>query len=442
MSTKVFLNDKEVYSLADVTNGSTIVQSIEHGMPNGGVAVLRIEATDNQGAKVEKTINLTIEKIKANLEVSRTASTQDIVPVNGEVKLHYVVNPKKVTGEAAKKITEDEKIISDVIYSETFPAYVDVVVPKWLKKEGSLEKGYTVTGSLPEIKYKRVGNEFIADSFSFEITVISKEKHTSTLNQSSIAYTDINNEKTTLKFNPITVRADYILDKIELPENIVINKDMSKNLSLDLEIYPKDVGIGEIVWSVTKGSDVLTVDPVTGVVEANKEGSGEVTVTVTDVFGNVKTAKTYITVRIPVENIEVSNMTLTVGETKPLPIKITPSEAINGVTIELDDPSIASINKETMEITGKTPGETIMKVRGINSEGEVVERTAIVKVEQIFVKTITVTPNPLRIDRNQVYTFDESNIKIEPDDATNKELVWKTTNSSIVSIEDNGKWKH
>ena len=39
----------------------------------------------------------------------------------------------------------------------------------------------------------------------------------------------------TLKFNPITVRADYILDKIELPENIVINKDMPKNLISRLE---------------------------------------------------------------------------------------------------------------------------------------------------------------------------------------------------------------
>ena len=51
---------------------------------NGGNAILRIEATDSQGAKAEKTINLTIEKIKANLEISRTASTQDIVPVDSE----------------------------------------------------------------------------------------------------------------------------------------------------------------------------------------------------------------------------------------------------------------------------------------------------------------------------------------------------------------------
>ena len=80
-----------------------------------------------------------------------------------------------------------------------------------------------------------------------------------------------------------------------------------------------------------------------------------------------------------------------------------------------------------------------MKVRGTNSEGELVERTAIVEVKQIYVNKITVTPNPLRIDQNQEYTFNESNIKIEPDEATNKELVWKSKNPSIVEGLENGK---
>ena len=77
---------------------------------NGGNAILRIEATDSQGAKVEKTINLTIEKIEANLEISRTASTQDVVPVNGEIKLNYLINPKKITGNAAKNLSSNEVI--------------------------------------------------------------------------------------------------------------------------------------------------------------------------------------------------------------------------------------------------------------------------------------------------------------------------------------------
>ena len=70
---------------------------------------------------------------------------------------------------------------------------------------------------------------------------------------------------------------------------------MPKNLSLDLKINPEDAGIKEIVWSESTGGSILSIDPKTGVVTAKAEGSGYVTVKVTDVFGNVKEATTYVT---------------------------------------------------------------------------------------------------------------------------------------------------
>ena len=324
VSTKVFLNGVEVRSNPNVTNGSTIVESIAHGMPNGGNATLKIVAMDSQGAESEVTINLKIEEIKANLEVSRTLLETKIFEVNNEVKLKYLVNPKMISGEAATKITEDEITLKNVTYTDTFPANLEVVAPEGFKRTGTLEEGYTITGKIPEIKYTKKGSGFVAIPFNYEVSVIPKKKGTFTLNNAQITYPNINGEQETVKFNPITIQSEYALESISLPDNIVINKGMPKNLALDLVINPKEAGIKEIVWSVTQGSSILSVDPKTGVVTANSEGNGEVTVTVTDVFGNVKTTKTYISVRIPVENIEVSNITLKVGETKPLPIKITP----------------------------------------------------------------------------------------------------------------------
>lgn len=437
LSTKVFLNDKEVYTQADVTNGSTIVQSIDHGMPNGGSAVLKIVAEDSQGAKIEKIINLKIEKIEANLEISRTASTQDIVPVNSEIKLDYTINPKKITGEAAKKLKSNEEIISNVMYSETFPANFEVNVPSGFSKTGSLETGYTVTGNLPSVKYIRVDDEYIADPTSFEMTVIPKGKNIFTLNQSQISYTDINNQNEMVTFNPITIKADYKLEKIELPDNIVVNKDMPRNLSLDLKINPENAGIKGIRWSVTEGNDILSVDPNTGVVTAKAEGSGYVTVIVTDVFGNEKEATTYVTVRIPVTTIDVTDLTLKVGETKDLPIIITPANAINGVTINLDDSSLASINKDRFTITGLKAGVTKLKAKGINSEGEVVEDEAILTIEPNFVKSITVTPNPVNMKKFDI--FSDFTVRIEPDNASNKDVIWESLSPAIVKILGNGR---
>lgn len=440
LSTKVFLDDKQVYTNNDVANGATIVQSLDHGMPNGGKVVLRIEATDSQGAKIEKTINLTIEKINADLEVSRHASTQDVIPVDSELTLTYEINPKKITGEAAQKITEDEKILSGLTYEETFPANVDLIIPEGFKKTGSLEEGYTVTGTLPDVLYKRVGDEFIAATIldPFKITVIPKKNSTLTLTEAQISYTDhtdTTNPNKSVQFNPITFQADYAVKSIELPENTVINQGIPKNLALDLIINPKEAGIKEIVWSVTEGQDIFTVDPITGVVTAKGEGSGKVTVTVTDLFGHTKTATTYVTVRVPVTSIDVTNLTLQVGDEKTLPITINPENAKNGVTIELADPSLASIDKANWKVIGLKPGKTIITVRGTNSAGELVEDQAELTIEQL-VNTITVTPNPLKLKVGDTYS--KFTVVVGPEDATNKEVVWKSLHPDIVSVSENG----
>ena len=68
-----------------------------------------------------------------------------------------------------------------------------------------------------------------------------------------------------------------------------------------------------------------------------------------------------------------------------MPITIAPQDAMNGVTIELTDPSLASINKKNLTVTGLKPGTTTIKVKGINSDGEIVERTATLTVEEILV---------------------------------------------------------
>lgn len=442
LSTKVFLGDKEVYTNNDVANGATIVQSIDHGMPNGGKVVLRIEATDSQGAKIEKTINLTIEKLNADLEVSRHASTQDVIPVDSELTLTYEMNPKKITGEAAQKIKKDEKILSGVTYEETFPANVDLIIPADFRKTGSLEEGYTVTGTLPDVIYKRVGDEFISATIldPFEIKVIPKKNSTITLTEAQISYidhTDTADPNKSVQFNPLTFQADYAVKSIELPESTVINQGIPKNLALDLIINPTQAGVKEVVWSVTEGTDIFSVDPITGVVTAKGEGSGKVTVTVTDLFGHTKTATTYVTVRVPVTSIDVTDLTLKVGDEKTLDsaIKINPENAKNGVTIELADPSLASIDKANWKIIALKPGKTIITVRGTNSAGELVEDQAELTIEQL-VNTITVTPNPIQLEVGKTYS--DFKVVIGPEDATNKEVVWKSLDPDIVSVSENG----
>ena len=241
----------------------------------------------------------------------------------------------------------------------------------------------------------------------------------------------------TATFNSITIRGDYRLENIELPESIVINKNNPKNLSVDLKVNPTDAGIKDIVWSITEGSDILSIDSKTGVITADNEGSGIVKAIVTDVFGNRKEAATYVTVRVPVENITMNDITLQVKETKSLPITITPPEAINGVTIELSNPSIASIDKKNLKLTGLKPGQTTLIAKGINSEGNVIEKIATVTVQDVLVTSIKVSPNTVNMKKLESKRISDFTVVIGPENATNKEVVWESLNSSIVRIVDN-----
>lgn len=436
VSTQVYLNDKLVYSEDNMANGSTIVKSIDHGMPNGGTAVLRIDAMDKSGAKSEKVLNLTIQKVNAPLQVRRTASTSDIVPVNKEITLNYLINPQDLTGAVTQKLG-DSAVISGIQYSESFPANMDVVVPAGFTKTGSLSTGYTVQGTLPSIIYKKTGDKYSASPVNFTITVIPRTKNQFTLNNAKISYQDIDNSTKSAQFNALTARSDYALTDIQLPDSIVLNKGIPKNFALELKIKPENAGIKEIKWSETTNNSIMSIDPDSGVVTANAIGDGYIKVKVTDVFGNVKEASTYVTVRVPVQKIDVSDLTMNVGDTKNLPITITPQDAKYGITVSLEDPGLAAIDKDKFTITALKAGTTNLVVSGIDANGNVITQKAKLMINNVLVNSILVQPGDIKL--NKLDEFSNFMVKIQPDNATNKNLIWKSMDPSVVSVQENGR---
>ncbi|UII55058.1 DUF5057 domain-containing protein [Cytobacillus spongiae] len=436
VSTKIFVNDQLMYTEENITNGSTIVQSIPHGLPNGGDVTLRIEATDESGAKSEEIIQLKVEKIAANLEVSRSIENTQIIQVNDVKSINYLIKPRDIQGSAINQIDTDEIYVNDITYSETFPPNVDVIVPNGFQKTGTLASGYTVTTDLGRIKYTRSGDKFTAEELNFTIKVKPTDKGDFTLNTSAITYEDIATNKETATFNAITIRADYALDRVELPGNMVINKGVPKNLTLDLKLFPENAGIKDKTWSIVEGQSVVSIDPKTGVVTANTKGNATVKVTVTDMFNNVREATTYLNVRIPVETITLADVTLNVGETKGIPLTVNPEEAYSGVTITLNDPSIATVNKATKEITGLKAGTTRITVTGTKADGELITKTAAITVREILISQISVEPSSIRLDKFE--TFDDFTVTIEPSNATNKQLEWKSLDPTIVKVIENG----
>ncbi len=436
LATKVFVNDRLVYEQNNISNGTTIVQPIPHGLPEGGNAVIRIEAIDAKGAKATKELNIKVVKLQTNLQVNRTVQTSNPIKVDADTEILYTITPQDITGDVAKAIKESTVTLNGVTLTEKLPAGMEVNGPG--TKSGTLSSGITYTQILNNIVYKKVGSVFKADPVTFTVKVKPTLKKEYVLKDSLLSYKNALNKDEKVQFNQLTLIAEKGLNSVTFPETFELSKDVDKNFALDLQLNPTDAGIKSIEWSEDSDGNIVSINRETGAAKILKAGKTKVKVKVTDVFGQVFEKEAIVTVRKYVNSISVEDMAINVGETKGLAITTDPAENRDSLTLTLSDQDVASIDKENFNITGKKEGQTVLTVVGITKEGDRIVKTATIKVTSVLASSITVTPNPLSINK-----FEERQLefKVGPDNATNKEVIWKSLNPDIVQVDENGKVK-
>lgn len=193
-------------------------------------------------------------------------------------------------------------------------------------------------------------------------------------------------------------------------------------------IAPENATNPEIIWKSSNPA-VATVD-MNGNVNALAAGTADVIAGTTDWEIS---AKCHVSVIVNVSSIELSQSSVTIekGKSVRLVANITPNDATDKkLNWETSDPNIVEIDGDG-NITAINGGNATITVKSADGK-----KTATCLVTVVVpVQSISLNQKEIILIKGQTAIL---NVVVSPLDATNKDVLWMTSNNDIVSV-DNGE---
>ena len=220
-----------------------------------------------------------------------------------------------------------------------------------------------------------------------------------------------------------------------IPTNVSLNagslqltKGTSKTLTAT--VSPANATDKSVVWS-SSNSSVAKVDS-NGKVTA--VGNGTATITAKTTTGN-KTASCTVTVSTLPSAVSLNKTTASLkkGETLTLSATVSPSDASNkSVVWSSSNTSVATVNSSG-KVTAVGNGTATITAKSTTGN-----KTATCKV------TVTTSPTGVSITNKKQLALDvngtyQCNVSVTPNDASNKSVVWSSSDSSVAKVSSSGK---
>ncbi|MBP5302130.1 MAG: Ig-like domain-containing protein, partial [Bacteroidales bacterium] len=218
------------------------------------------------------------------------------------------------------------------------------------------------------------------------------------------------------------------------PESAELSE--GEHLRLSVTVSPSDAADKSVVWS-SSDNGVAMVDA-SGEVVALKAGSAVIKATANDNGVNGSCNVTVKAKEVPAESIKLSesSISLVVGDEKQLSAEVRPDNATNkDVVWTSADESIAKVSSSG-KVTAVAAGETTVKAASASQPSVKAECKVAVSEKVIPVTSITLDKQKMELTKGLDYTLHAT---VEPANATNKELVWASSNEDIVVVNQQGK---
>ena len=210
-----------------------------------------------------------------------------------------------------------------------------------------------------------------------------------------------------------------------------------ETMTLTATVEPEGATDQSVTW-ISSNEDVATVDG-SGKVQAVASGNATITATAND--GSGVSASCDVTVEkavVKVTKITLSQTTatLTEGETMTFTATIAPEDATDkSITWSSSNTSVASVDNKG-KVTAKASGNATITATA--NDGSGVSASCVVTVEKkvVAVSSITLSQSSATMIEGETLSLTAT---VKPANATNKGITWSSSNTSVATVDANGK---
>lgn len=200
-------------------------------------------------------------------------------------------------------------------------------------------------------------------------------------------------------------------------------------------VLPENATNKELIWS-TSDDSVVSVD--NGIITALKEGKATISVKSKDGYksssAEITVVKKAPIIHVSSVSLDETSLDLLTGDRATLTATVLPSNASDKtISWSSSDESVATVKNG--KVTAISAGQATISV---TTKDEGLTASCIVNVTQKIVPVNGVSLNYSELELN-VGDREDLIAKVLPTNATNKEVIWSTTDEEVASVDENGK---
>ncbi len=404
--------NKFIMPESDVTLYGYFKRPVESIEINGGDLIVNIGE--------QPVINVTVRPDDATVkDIIYSSDNENVVTIDKNGRISTVGEGKAVISVSSK----DDPTKSDTITVTVKNPVTDIEVDK---NDIVINKGENETITVTVNPNNATNKEVEFSSTNENIVTVNKDGKITAVGEGTAIITVKSKDNPDIT-ETVVVTVKIPVTEITAADDFTINLGESKNVEAKTNDDATNKGL--IYDSSNPGAVKVDSD---GNAVAVGEGSAIITITSKDNPDITETVT--VTVKIPAEDIIINNSDyeLNIGETEKISAVVKPDNTTNKtLTYKSYNENVAIVDSEG-KITAVGEGSTTITITSEDNPSVKTEVTVTVKIP---VDKVIIVEDSFDLE---IGDTDALTTIITPENATNKDVIYKSSDESVVTVDENG----